>query len=262
MTSTIATYQMISNNIVRQLQQTAKRPDVSRDTDYYLQHIGQVKTIDQFLGDYRLYSYAMKAFGLSDMTYAKAFMRKVLTEGVTSSTSFANKLVDKRYRDFAAAFNFASLGDRATSTTAATTGTVSKYVRQTLEEDAGSQSEGVRLALYFERKAPSITNVMQILSDKALLQVAQTALDISPMTSMAAVDKQATMLAKQINVADFKDPAKLRTFLQRFSAMWDMQNTDAASSSPALTIITGGQSSDMGLNADILTSLQNLKLGR
>ncbi|MEW6645303.1 MAG: DUF1217 domain-containing protein [Pseudomonadota bacterium] len=260
MTSTIATYQMISNNIVRQLQQTAKKPDVSRDTDYYLQNIGKVKTIDQFIGDYRLFSYAMKAYGLSDMTYAKAFMRKVLTEGVSASQSFANKLVDRRYRDFAAAFNFAALGDKATSTTAATTGAVSKYVRQQLEEDAGAQNEGVRLALYFERKAPSITNVMQILSDKALLQVAQTALDISPMTSMSSVDKQAAMLASKINVADFKDPAKLRTFLQRFSVMWEMQNTDVSATSPAVALIS--QSAGNGLDIGILTSLQNLKLGR
>src|SRR5207249_3715918 len=146
-------------------------------------------------------------------------------------------LVDRRYRDFAAAFNFAALGDHATNTTAATTGTANKYVRQALEEDAGSKSEGVRLALYFERKASTITSPYQILSDKALIQVVQTALGISSMTSMADVDKQAAMLSKRIDFADFKDPAKLKTFLQRFSAMWDVQNSDAASTSPALAII-------------------------
>ncbi len=45
---------------------------------YYKENIGNVKTVDEFLDDYRLYSYAMKAHGLEDMTYAKAFMRKVL----------------------------------------------------------------------------------------------------------------------------------------------------------------------------------------
>jgi len=43
MVSTIASYQMISNNLVRSLQQTARQPDVSRDTTYYLAHIGDVK---------------------------------------------------------------------------------------------------------------------------------------------------------------------------------------------------------------------------
>src|SRR5882757_6531289 len=98
MLSTIADYQRISKDMVRSLSITAKKPDVSRETAYYLANIGKVTTVDDFLKDYRLYSYAMKAYGLSDMTYAKAFMRKVLTEGTSSSTSFANKLSDPATR--------------------------------------------------------------------------------------------------------------------------------------------------------------------
>jgi len=261
MVSTIASYQMISNNLVRSLQQTARQPDVSRDTTYYLAHIGDVKSIDDFLGDYRLFSYAMKAYGLSDMTYAKAFMRKVLTEGVSSSSTFANKLADSRYKEFATAFDFFTLGQDATKATAAQSGTVEKYVRQTLEENAGEQNEGVRLALYFERKAPTIKNAFQILSDKALTQVVQTALGISPLTSMADVDKQSAMLTKQINFADFQDPAKLKTFLQRFSASWESQNGDPTASTTTPSILIN-QPIEMGINADTLASLQNLKIGR
>jgi hypothetical protein len=74
MLSTIAGYQMISSNMVRSLQQTARQPDLSRDTTYYLAHIGDVKSIGDLLADSRLFSYAM-TYGLSDMTYAKAFIR-------------------------------------------------------------------------------------------------------------------------------------------------------------------------------------------
>lgn len=259
MVSTITSYQIISNNLARSLEQTAKKTDVDRETSYYLAHIGDVKTIDDFLGDYRLYSYAMKAFGLSDMTYAKAFMRKVLTEGVSSSNSFANKLVDTRYREFAATFNFAQLGEYATSTKAAQSGTVEKYIRQALEEDAGNQSEGVRLALYFERKAPTIKNAYQILADKALLQVVQTALGVSPMTAMADVDKQAAMLNKRLNFDDFQDPAKLKKFLQRFSVMWDVNNGQTTASAPSIIL---SQPVETGINSSILTTLMNLRIGR
>ena len=151
-----------------------------------------------------------------------------VTEGISSPTSFANKLVDTRYREFAAAFNFDMLGESATQTAAATTGTVGKYLRQALEEEPAKQNEGVRLALYFERKAPRITKAYQILADKALLKVVQTALGISPLTSMADVDKQAAMLAKKIDFADFQNPEKLRTFLQRFSVMWETENGEAS----------------------------------
>lgn len=257
MVSTIASYQLISRNLVRSLEQTARKPEVSNDTAHYLAHIGDVKSVDEFLKDDRLFAYAMKAHGLSEMDYAKAFLRKVLTEGISSPTSFANKLVDTRYREFAAAFNFDMLGEGATQTTAATTGTVGKYLRQTLEEDAGEQNEGVRLALYFEREAPRITNAYQLLADKALLKVAQTALGISPRTSMAGVDKQAAMLEKEIDFADFQSPEKLRTFLQRFSVMWETENGEATR--PSILI---NQPIETGISASTLADLQNLEFGR
>jgi hypothetical protein len=261
MVSTIASYQMIANNLDRSLQRTAEKPDVQRDTTYYLAHIGDVKTADQLIKNSRLFSYAMKAFGLSDMVYAKAFVRKVLNEGISSSSTFANKLVDTRYREFAAAFNFAALGANATKATAATSGTVDKYVRQALEEDAGLQNEGVRLALYFQRKAPGITTAYHILADKALTKVVQTALGISSLTSMADVDKQASMLTKQINFKDFQNQDKLKTFLQRFSAMWEGENGQAMSTTATPSILVD-QPIELGINAATLTSLQNLKIGR
>jgi len=256
MLSTTASYQLIANNLPRWLDQTARKPEVARDTAFYLQNIGKVTTIDQFLNDYRLFSYAMKAFGLSDMVYAKAFMRKVLAEGTSSKDAFANKLVDTRYREFAAAFDFARLGGSATHTTAAQTGTVQKFVRQTLE---GAQNDGVRLALYFERKASGITNAFSILADPALLETARTALGISATTAMADVDKQAAMLSARLNFADFHDPVKLHKFLQRFTAMWEAQNSQAAASIPSISI---SQPSTSGISTDTLMTLQTLKIGK
>uniref|UniRef100_Q07SI4 DUF1217 domain-containing protein n=1 Tax=Rhodopseudomonas palustris (strain BisA53) TaxID=316055 RepID=Q07SI4_RHOP5 len=256
MVSTVTSYQFITQNLARSLAQTASKPDVSHETTYYLAHIHNVTSVEQFVGDFRLFSYAMKAYGLADMTYAKAFLRKVLTEGVADPSSFANKLVDTRYREFAAAFNFASLGEQATRTTAATSGTVERYVRQSLEQDAGETDQGVQLALYFERKAPTLKTAYQILADKALLQVAQTTLGISPLTSMASIDRQAAMLAKKIDFSDFQHPTKLRAFLQRFSARWETEY--GQTTTPSILI---NQTITTAVSASTLASLQNLKLG-
>ena len=262
MLSTIADYLRISKDMGKSLTLTAEKPDVSRETDYFLANIGNVKSIDDFLKDYRLYSYAMKAFGLSDMTYAKAFMRKVLTEGISDKNSFANKLSDPRYKEFAAAFNFAALGTGATQTTQATTGVAQNYVQQVMEQDAGDQNEGVRLALYFTRKASSIKTPYQILADKALTQVVQTALGLSPMISSADIDAQASMLSKMINFTDFQDPAKVSKFTQRFAAMWDAtQAQNDTSLNPAL-VLFGQPTTGSTMDTDMLTKLQTIRLGR
>lgn len=259
MLSATANFRLITENITRTLERTASKPDVARQTESYLDKIGKVKTIDDFLANTELFSYAMKAHGLGDMTYAKAFMRKVLEEGITKSDSFANSLVDKRYRDFATTFNFAATGTATTSFEKAQQGTVDKYLRQTLEEDAGTQDEGVRLALYFQRKAEGITSVYQLLADPALLKVTQTVLGLSEATGAMDIDKQAAMISKRLDVEDFKDPAKLGKFLNRFTGLWEAQKApDAAASSSAVLIGGGAQ---FGISSSILASLQNLRLG-
>jgi hypothetical protein len=255
--TTSATYRLIAADLPRSLATTAAKPVVSRESAYYLENIGSVKSIDDFLKNDRLFNFAMKAFGLGDMTYAKAFMRKVLTEGVDEKNSFANKLADKRYKEFATAFNFARYDEATTTFTRTQQGTVDKYVRQALEEDAGTNNEGVRLALYFERNAGNATSAYDILADPALLQVVQTTLDLSPSTGLADIDVQAEMISKRIDVADFKDPEQLQKFLTRFTNMWEAGNPSQPASSPLLNV----QPIEIGISTSLLMSMQNLKLG-
>ncbi|UWU89494.1 DUF1217 domain-containing protein [Bradyrhizobium sp. CB1015] len=106
MVSTYFSYNYISRHLKQSLTRVEQQPDVSREAAYYKANIGKVKTVDDLMNDYRLYHFAMKAYGLEDMAYAKAFMRKVLESDLSDAKSFVNKLVDKRYREFAAAFSF------------------------------------------------------------------------------------------------------------------------------------------------------------
>jgi hypothetical protein len=255
--TTSASYRIVSADLTRSLANTARQPQVARESRNYLASIEKTKSVDAFIKNDRVYRYAMKAFGLEDMAYAKAFMKKVLTEGVANPDSFANSLADSRYKEFAKVFDFAALGESTTLFEATRQGTVDRYVRQALEEQAGESNEGVRLALYFARKAPEITSTMGILADKALLQVVQTALNIPAAAAMQDIDKQAADLAKRLDLADFKDAKKLDRFITRFTSMWEA-SSGATSTTSALAL---SQPLEAGIGASLLASLQNLKLG-
>lgn len=259
MLTTVANYKAITTNLDRTLERTAQQPTVARLTERYLEKIESVKSIDQFLADDDVFRYAMKAFGLEEMTYAKAFMRKVLTEGVATSDTFANSLADPRYKEFAKTFNFAEFGDTTTVFDRTRQGTVDRYVRQTLEENAGDQGEGVRLALYFARKAPEVDDVFELLGDRALLTVVQTALSIPAASSALNIDKQAAAISERLDLEDFSDPEKLDKFLNRFSTLWDIANP--TSSSAIVPNISIGRPTIIGISADLLQSLQGLRIG-
>lgn len=259
MISTMTRYQMLQTNTALTKTLTQNDAMVKRDTEYYLANISKVKTIDAFVKDYRLFSYAMKAYGLEDMTYAKAFIKKVLTEGIADTKSMANKMTDKRYMEFAKAFDFAAKGDKATSETSATTEAVSKYYQQTLEKKEGEQNEGVRLALYFKRKASSVTTTMGLLADKALLKFVQTTFSIPTGASKADLDLQVRNLEKHLNIKDLQDPKKVDKLIQRFAAMYDMNNVSAATASPVLTLFS--EPAEAGISVDLMMSITKLRLG-
>ena len=228
MISTTAAYLAVSSNLSRQQAATAAQGDVKSATNYYLANIGKVKTVDQFINNYQLFSYAMKAFGLSDMTYAKGLMTKVLDGGVTSSTALANTLSDPRYKAFATAFDFAANGKTTTTTTAATTGTTAKYVEQTLEDNQAKTNPGVSNALYFSRHASSVTSVYGLLADSTMLSVVETAYGISTTLGQSDIDTQAAVLTKVVPIADLQDGAKVAKIVSRYTAQYDVSTSSAA----------------------------------
>ena len=73
---------------------------------------------------------------------------------------------------------------------------------------------------------------------------------------------QAKMITDKINLADFQDPTKVAKFVQRFAAMWDATQAQSdTSTNPALVLI-GGASASVGLDTDMLTTLQNIRFNR
>jgi hypothetical protein len=74
MPSTLTDYQLITRDLGASLKRKAADPMIARETAYFQATIGKVKSIDDFMKDTRLYTFAMKAYGLEEMTYAKAFM--------------------------------------------------------------------------------------------------------------------------------------------------------------------------------------------
>lgn len=257
MLNTYTSYQLITKDIAKSLDRIEEQPVTKRESEYYLENITKVKSIEDFLKDDRLFKYAMKAFGLKDMDYAKAFMKKALTEGIDDEDSFANKLSDKRYYQFVETFNFARHGETATVFTRAQQGTVDKYVRQTLEEDAGKQNEGVRLALYFDRKAEGLTNFYEILADPALSKVMRTALSLPDSFASADIDKQVKLFEEKFDIEDFQDPEKLGDFLKRFTSLWELSNP---TSTPQTQIsVLFSQPTEIGISTNLLLAMQTMK---
>jgi hypothetical protein len=258
MLSAAAAYVNVTRNMTRSLDVVARTPQVTRESAYYLAHVGNIKSIDDLIANKRVLNYALKAFGLADISYATAFVRRLLEGGSDSSSALANKLADSRYKDFVSAFNFVRYNTTTTTFERTRQGTVDRYKQQVLEENTGNLNEGARLALYFQRKAATITSPLGLLADKALLTVTQSALGLSAMTSNLSIEAQQKLISDKLDVADFKDPAKLNKFISRFLARYDLDNPTVSSNTVNLI---SPPSSGVSIGTDLLMAIQSMRHG-
>jgi hypothetical protein len=163
MTTSSVGYSMLSRSMELTLRRVGSQAAVKREQEYYDAHINGVKDVDGFIGDYRLYNYAMEAYGLDDMVYAKAFMKKVLESDLTDPNSFANKLSDSRYKTFAAAFNFHS-PNAGVQTPAQTDELIGLYTQSFKDNEKAASTE----ANYFKTAMRYVGSVDDILGKPRL----------------------------------------------------------------------------------------------
>lgn len=230
---------------------------LSAETSYYVAHVSDLHSIDDLMGDKRLLDFALTSYGLDPATETPEHVRALLEGGVDDPESLANTATNKGYAGFVSAFNFVRYGDEATTVNAAQETTVDNYLRQTLEETEGDKNEGVRLALYFQRKAPELTSYYQILGDTALSQVVRTGLNLPDAMSQADIDKQVEVLKDKFDLADFKDPEKLQDFLQRFTTMWEIDNPSDTSAQNSIAALF--QPAEYGISTDLLLTISQMR---
>ncbi|MDH6257653.1 DUF1217 domain-containing protein [Bradyrhizobium sp. BR13661] len=174
MVSTNISYSSIARNLTQSLTRVAQQPDVSREAAYYKANIGKVHSVDDLIKDYRLYHYVTKAYGLEDMAYAKAFMRKVLQSDLSDPKSFANTLIDKRYREFAAAFSFGG-GETKVAQTGSQTDEMIGLYTAAMKSNVDAVAADTA---YYNAKIGSVTNVDQLLNDDRLRNYVASAFGI------------------------------------------------------------------------------------
>ncbi|GKY86695.1 DUF1217 domain-containing protein [Sinisalibacter aestuarii] len=228
-------------------------PEIRRDTEYFAEKIGEVTSAEDLVGDYRLLKVALGAFGLDDDLPNKAFIRKVLEEGALDPTSFANRMVDKRYLALTEAFGF-DLGTPNTALSDFPARILDAYKTRQFEIAVGAQDNDMRLALSMERDLGAIVDAdntangkwYAVMGNEPLRQMFETALGLPSTLAALDIDDQLTMFrdrAKAIfgsgEVAQFADP-HARDELNRLFLVRSQINAGRAamsSGSIALTLL-------------------------
>ena len=227
---------------------------------YYRDKLQTLETVDQLLSDVRLKNVLLVAEGLRPVDVSSETLRAVLISDLDDPQSFANQQTEIGFQKIAGSFNFDADGFIRTNSSQSVQNerglveTQRLYLTQSVEEEAGQESLGARLALYFERMAPTITSNFDILADDALAQFVRIAFSISQETASSDIDKQKQMLDRYLDVDDLLDPEKVDNLVRRFLALYDIDN---GAQDPLLTLLSGNTS----INFETVATLAQLRSG-
>ncbi|CAN7189420.1 DUF1217 domain-containing protein [Neorhizobium sp. LjRoot104] len=240
----------------------AARTKAQTEAKYYTDAMQRIGSRDELLADRKTLDILLISKGIDPSTVTNDFLKQAFNSDPADPKSFVNTQTDKRFAQIVGTFNFDSKGeiDRSSAGEAQNGGEVvatqDLYVRQMLETQQGEENPGVRLALYFERMSDSITDPYVILGDEALMEFFRVTFSLPAEIGNMDVDQQAKIVEKKLNLEDLADPEKVRKLVQRFTIMYDLENSPVTAS-PA-SILSGGGSA--GISSDTLWALSQIRL--
>nr|WP_281068626.1 DUF1217 domain-containing protein [Neorhizobium galegae] len=240
----------------------AARAKAQTEAKYYTDAMQRIGSRDELLADRKTLDILLISKGIDPSTVTNDFLKEAFNSDPADPNSFVNKQTDKRFAQIVGTFNFDSKGeiDRSSAGEAQNGGEVvatqDLYVRQMLETQQGEENPGVRLALYFERMSDSITDPYVILGDEALMEFFRVTFSLPQEIGNMDVDQQAKIVEKKLNLEDLADPEKVKKLVQRFTIMYDLENSPVTAS-PA-SILSGGGST--GISSDTLWALSQIRM--
>ncbi|PQA88865.1 DUF1217 domain-containing protein [Hyphococcus luteus] len=266
-------WRVFQKNADKQFEIFQKSPEIVRNMEYFREHIEEATTAEKLVKDRKLLTVALGAFGLQDELDKKAFIQKILEEGTDFNDSFANRLSDPRWRDFANAFGYGNFTGSRVGIESFREQVANDYLERAFEVSVGEVNTNMRLAMNFRREISRIAegaNVddvgwFQIMGQEPLRAVMEGALGLPSSIGSADIDKQKELFERKADqffggksAAIFKDPVKVEDALRRFFLQSEIANGPSASTPgfAALTVLgNGGGNANGGLSGAGIANL-------
>ncbi|WP_368345207.1 DUF1217 domain-containing protein [Pelagovum sp. HNIBRBA483] len=219
---------------------------------HFKEKIGTTNSVEALIDDRRLLQVALGAFGLDADLNNRAFIRKILEDGTQDPEALANRLADKRYRRFAAAFARPEGGLVTARGAAFTDRIITKFQAGAFQEAVGAVDETMRLALnlqgalgdLFSETTTNDARWYGIMGQPPLRRIFETALGLPASFASADIDTQHQAFKDRARAAlgtdtldALNDPDAQEKLLRLYFAREAVSSQPSSSASIALSLL-------------------------
>ncbi len=221
-------------------------PQITRDTEYFIENIGKIQSAEELVGDYRLFKVALGAFGLDDHIQDRFFIQKMLEEGTLADDAMANRMTDPRYGAMVDAFGFGNPFGSNIGNEGFADGIIASYTTRQFEIAVGQQDDTMRQALNAVRELEDLASQdisndamwYSILGSAPMRSVFETALALPNSIVNLDLDKQVDLFKDRLQkvtgsdeIAQFSSEGAREQIVQRYFLMDQISNVDVMNSS-------------------------------
>ncbi|WP_170763438.1 DUF1217 domain-containing protein [Ruegeria lacuscaerulensis] len=204
-----------------------------RETQYFLENIGNVQSAEDLVSDRRLLQVALGAFGLKGDLDNRYFIQKILSDGTSADDALSNRLADKRYREFSEAFGLGPGEVRKTGLITNMEEIAQDSVLSRFEIAVGDSDETMRISLYAQHALADLaakdssadTKWFDLMGLPPLRSMMETALGLPSSFAQLNIDKQLEVFKDRLSgltgsddLAQFADEAAVAQLTDRFLA--------------------------------------------
>jgi uncharacterized protein DUF1217 len=250
----LAGWQFLQRTYESQFEAFNKTPQIDRDAKYFAENIGNVFTAQELVGDRRLLTVALGAFGLSNDLNNRYFIQKILEDGTGDSDALANRLADDRYKQLSDAFGFGPGEIPKTLSASGMSDILELFKAQSFEVSVGEQDDTMRVALFAQRELVNLANDpmredakwFSVMALPPLRKMFETALGLPVSFGGIDIDKQLTIFQDRASriigkstVSQFVEPEALERLTNLYLARSQIEafNASLSSGSTALTLL-------------------------
>ncbi|MGH1466649.1 MAG: DUF1217 domain-containing protein [Cognatishimia sp.] len=209
----------------RQMESLKSEAQHQRLAEGFRERIASITTPEEFVKDFEVYSFVMKAHDLEDEIYGKGMIRKILESDPDDDRSLVNRLTNSDFSALHETMGFTTgsgpqIPDFAD--TAWQDAMVDRYFETTFRVENAEQNQTVGTVLELREKVADIDNWFDVLKDKELTEFFQRALFLPEEMSGLDVDKQAKVFEKKFDLEKLSDPDEIDRLVTRFIAISDI----------------------------------------
>lgn len=247
----VAGWEFLKRTRARQEASFAGSPRIKQTTTSFSQDFAKIRTAQDLVDNRQALSVVLGAFGLQGDLENRAFIRKVITDGVTERTALANRLADKRYLALARELAHLAPGGSGTPPPGLSDSLASRYRMSEFEVAVGNSNETMRFSLAFARKMPEILETTKsdtarwfaILGDPPTRRVVETALGLPKEFAALDIDDQVSRLrdaaSKRFGIArasDLGGPEMIEAVTRRYLLMDQVREAQAGLTGAAVAL--------------------------